>query len=75
MNRQIKFRVRKIKNGAIKRKRLYNWHFWIRDWAIQIVIENGNYRGAIKSLEMFLSRGLSCIPFYEFQFGELVIGR
>jgi len=54
------------------KKKLYNWHFWIPDWEIQVVVDNGSYHGALAHLKQRFSYHNRPSPKFEFQFGQLV---
>jgi len=49
-------------------KRLYNWHFWLENYKIQIVVPDSSYCGALKRVkELFFWYQK---PKIKFQFGE-----
>ena len=54
-----------------RKKKTYNWHFWIPNWGLQVVIDNGSYHGAIAHLKRELSYHNRRYPDFKFQFGQL----
>jgi hypothetical protein len=55
-----------------KNKKMYNWHFWIPDWEIQIIIDKSSFAGAVSHLKDKLSYYNRPSPKFEFQFGQLI---
>ena len=55
-----------------KKKKIYNWHFWIPSYEFQVVIDNGSYSGAVSHLKRVLKYHNRPAPSFKFQFGQLV---
>jgi hypothetical protein len=55
----------------IKKKIIYNWHFWISSYKIQIVVPKTSYCGAVSHLKEVLHYYNRPCPEFKFQFGEM----
>ena len=56
----------------MKKKKIYNWAFWIPSYKIQVIIDKTSYCGAVKHLkDKFQYHNRPC-PEFKFQFGQLI---
>lgn len=55
-----------------KKKKMYNWHFWVPKYEVQLVIEDSSFsRAKVRVREMYEYHNRQA-PVIEFQFGQLV---
>lgn len=54
------------------KKKSYNWHFWIEDYKIQVVIKSSSYSGAVEHFKRVLSYHNRPAPKFKFQFGQKI---
>lgn len=53
-----------------KRKTIFNWHFWIPSYEIQVVVPSTAYCKAVRHLKDVLSYYNRPAPEFQFQFGQ-----
>lgn len=56
---------------------MYNWHFWVDDWKVQIVIDDTSYSRAVKRMKQISDVGCNYWnpnpKKFKFQFGQRAI--
>lgn len=60
----------------MKRRKMYNWHFWIPKYKIQVIIDDTNYCRAVKKINSIFNVNHREYPInvrikIEFQFGQI----
>ena len=57
------------------KKKIYNWHFWVEKWNVQIVIDDTSYLRAVKRMKEISNVGCNYwnpnARKFKFQFGQL----
>ena len=53
-----------------KRKKMFNWHFWMPSYKIQVVIPSSSYCGAVRHLKDTFSYYNRPAPLFKFQYGQ-----
>jgi len=60
-----------------KSPRTFNWHFWVEEWKVQIIIPDTSYLRAVKKMKKISDVGCNYWHpnprKYKFQFGERAI--